>query len=118
ASSNPAWYWGGGMPGGYWETWAVTTSGGTLTSSYIAPFNYWGSSPDNPTPSSAMAMAGIAGPPAGLLHEARAVINNDVNAYAYDEKWSYNLVGGSYAVYHGGGVSGNGGVTAYTEITW
>ena len=117
SSSNPAWYWGGGLPGGYWQTWTVTTSGGTLTASYISPMNYYGSSPGNPQPSSASAQAGLAGPPAGVLHIAITNIT-DVSSYSYDEKWSYNLVGGYYNIWHGGGVSGNGGVTAYTEVSW
>jgi hypothetical protein len=118
--SNPAWTWAGTIPGSPSVTGWVRVNGVYAVLFHlpaIPELPYYNQNQSNPYASSAVAVAGIAGPPAGLIHEARAMIMG-VDSFSYDEKWSYNLAGGDYYIYHGGGVSGCGSVTAYTAISW
>ncbi len=71
---------------------------------------------ENPQTRYATVQAGIAGPPAGLVHLAQAN-RNDVSGSTTDEKWS-TLVGGNYTIWHGGGTSGSNFAYAFTDVTW
>lgn len=59
--------------------------------------------------------AGIAGPPAGQVYLAR--VNVSSYSTSYDHK-DATLAGGDYQIWHGGGVSGSGWVTAHTNVSW
>ncbi len=66
---------------------------------------------------SASIQAGIAGPPSGQVYLALATTSGAGSIHATDEKWA-TLVGGTYQIWHGGGTSGGGLVTAETDLTW
>lgn len=118
--AGPTEYWGATLPDGYWQETDFTTDANgqisvTVTVWTQSTVTFSGTWDTDYVSSSAYAAVGIAGPPAGLVHEARASVSG--SSYAVDEKVS-TLVGGTYQVYHGGGVSGNGFVSGYTYISW
>jgi hypothetical protein len=64
-------------------------------------------------------VAGVAGPPSGLIHEASASSSYG-GTPVYDDKRDYNHPAGEYQIFHAGGTSDatHGQIYAYTEIDW
>lgn len=104
----------------YSDQWTITLPSGCDIYSYAYA---WGQLKPLPggngsIPTSASALAGIAGPPAGLIHQAQAISVGDIGGVT-NEKWATTTDSGSFTVFHGGGHEpGFGSSVAKTTLTW